>query len=288
VYEVRGFFETLWTSDTAWAEQSEMFRRRFDTESRCMLAAEAVVTLSESMRSEIVARGVPAKRVHVVPNGVQTDVFRPTPRDPALVARLGLDGRFVFGYVSNLDHYREGHELLIEAAVAMRDQGIPATALIVGDGRRRQELEVLVDELGARDLVVFTGKVPHDQVLDHYALYDVFVVPRVNERAARLVTPLKPFEAMAAGIPLVTSDLQALREITGEGKRGRYFRAGDSGSLTEVLKELHADPAERARLAADGRDWVVAERQWSANGARYAAIYAEVLARHASDVSTRS
>lgn len=288
VYEVRGFFESLWTSETAWAEQSEVYRRRLDTETRCMLAADAVVTLSDSMRSEIVGRGVPAERVHVVPNGVHTDVFTPTSRDAQLVARLGLEGRFVFGYVSNLDHYREGHELLIEAAVRLRSRGLPATALIVGDGARRPELEALVDRLEARDVVIFTGKVPHDEVLKHYALFDVFVVPRVDERAARLVTPLKPFEAMAAGIPLVTSDLDALREITGEGRRGRYFRAGDPDALAEVLADLHADTAERARLSEAGREWVVAERQWSSNGARYAAIYADVLARHSPSASTSS
>jgi glycosyltransferase involved in cell wall biosynthesis len=278
VYEVRGFFESLWTSDTAWAEQSEVFRRRFDTETRCMLAADAVVTLSESMRSEIVDRGVPADRVHVVPNGVETDTFVPTPRDLEIVKRLGLEGRYVFGYVSNLDHYREGHELLVEAAVRLRDRGVPATALIVGDGSRRETLEALVDELGARDVVVFTGKVPHDQVLDHYALYDVFVIPRVDERAARLVTPLKPFEAMAAGIPLVTSDLEALREVTGDGQRGRYFRTGDASSLTDVLADLYEAPEERSRLAAAARQWVVAERQWSANGRRYSEIYDAVRA----------
>ncbi|MDV3219802.1 glycosyltransferase family 4 protein [Intrasporangium sp.] len=278
VYEVRGFFESLWTSDASWAEQSEMFQRRFDTETRCMLAADAVVTLSESMRSEIVRRGVPAERVHVVPNGVETDIFVPTPRDPELVERLRLGGRYVFGYVSNLDHYREGHELLVEAALHLRDRGVPATALIVGDGARRERLEALVDELGARDVVVFTGKVPHDRVLDHYALFDVFVIPRVDERAARLVTPLKPFEAMAAGIPLVTSDLEALREVTGDGQRGRYFRTGDATSLADVLADLYKAPDERLRLAEAARRWVVAERQWSANGQRYREIYDAVRA----------
>jgi len=273
VYEVRGFFESLWTSDTALAESSEIYRRRRDTENRCMREADAVVTLSESMREEIVQRGVAADRVHVVPNGVDGEAFQPRERSPELVSRLGLRDRFTFGYVSNLDHYREGQELLIEAAVVLRRRGIPATALIVGDGQRRAELESLAEQRQAGDAVIFTGRVPHDEVLDYYALLDVFVIPRIDERAARLVTPLKPFEAMAAGIPLVTSDLPALREITGDGKRGRYFPAGDADGLAEVLAQLHADPAERSAMAQRARDWVVAERQWSANGHRYAELY---------------
>jgi glycosyltransferase involved in cell wall biosynthesis len=277
VYEMRGFFESLWTSDTAWSERSEIYRRRRDTENRCMAEADAVVTLSESMRAEIVDRDISADKVHVVPNGVDIEAFQPRARTPELVAKFGLTDTFTFGYVSNLDHFREGQELLIEAAVELRRRGIRATALIIGDGRRRTELESLARRLRADDSVIFTGSVPHDEVLDYYALLDVFVIPRVDERAARLVTPLKPFEAMAAGVPLVTSDLAALREVTGDGQRGRYFPAGDAAGLADVLAQLHADPAARAAMAQRAREWVVAERQWSANGKRYADIYARVL-----------
>lgn len=278
VYEVRGFFESLWTSDLAWAERSETYRRRRETETRCMQRAAAVVTLSESMRQDIIGRGVDPAAVHVVPNGVDTDVFSPRDRSEDLVRELGLGGRFVFGYVSNLDHYREGQELLVEAAVELRRRGVPATALIVGDGARRPVLERRAAELDAGDAVVFTGKVPHERVLDYYALHDVFVVPRVDERAARLVTPLKPFEAMAMGLPLLVSDLPALREITGGGSRGASFQTGDSGSLADEVHALHQDPERRRRLGAAGREWVVAERQWSANGDRYRRIYDNLLA----------
>ena len=61
--------------------------------------------------------------------------------------------------------------------------------------------------------------------------------------------------------------------LTGDGKRGRYFPAGDADGLAEVLAQLHADPAERSAMAQRAHDWVVAERQWSANGHRYAELY---------------
>ena len=143
------------------------------------------MTLSESMKDDIVARDVDPAHVHVVPNGVDPSAFVPVERDEALTERLGLTGRFVFGYVSNLDHYREGQELLVDAAVALRERGIDAVALVVGDGTRRAELEAHAAAVDAGDAVVFTGRVPHDEVLDHYALIDVFVVPRVDEQAAR-------------------------------------------------------------------------------------------------------
>ena len=276
VYEVRGFFETLWTRDVAWAERGELTWRRRNTDTRCMLAADAVVTLSDTMRAVIVARGVAADRVHVIPNGVDVDAFRPRARNLALVARHGLADKFVFGYVSNLDHFREGHELLIEAAIRLRKQRIPAVALIVGDGRRRIELERLASRLGGGDAVVFTGRVPHSQVLDYYALLDVFVIPRVDELAARLVTPLKPYEAMAAGRPLLVSDLEALREVVGDD-RGRVFPAGDVDALADVLADMCAHPEQLALMAEQARAWVAAERQWSHNASRYRRVYEQVL-----------
>ncbi|HLS40200.1 MAG TPA: glycosyltransferase family 4 protein, partial [Ornithinicoccus sp.] len=276
VYEVRGFFESLWTSDVRWAEQSEIYRRRRDTETRCMTRAAAVVTLSESMRGDIVERGVDPERVHVVPNGVDTDTFSPRPRSEELVDRYGLADSFVFGYVSNLDHYREGQELLVEAAVELRRRGVPATALVVGDGKRRAMLERRAAELDAGSAVVFTGSVPHAEVLDYYTLCDVFVVPRIDERAARLVTPLKPLEAMALGVPLLVSDLPALREIIGGGARGSTFRAGDVTSLADELEQLHREPERARQLAVEARRWVETERRWEVNGARYQAVYRTV------------
>ena len=280
VYEVRGFFEAIWSQDLDRAESAETYRRRRDTDTRCMAAADAVITLSESMRSDIVGRGIPAERVHVVPNGVDASAFAPRPRRDDLVEQYGLAGRFVFGYVSNLDHYREGQELLVDAAVALRERGVDAVALIVGDGTRRAEIEAHAAAVGAGDAVVLTGRVPHEEVLDHYALVDVFVVPRVDERAARLVTPLKPFEAMAAGLPVLVSDLPALTEITGDGERGESFAVGDAEALTEALVRLAGDPARRAELAAAGRAWVETERSWEANGFRYREIYEQVLGSH--------
>lgn len=277
VYEVRGFFESLWTQDTAWAERAEVYERRRAAEAHCLRQAAAVVTLSESMKDDIVARDVDPAHVHVVPNGVDPSAFVPVERDEALTERLGLTGRFVFGYVSNLDHFREGQELLIDAALELRRRGVDATALVVGDGKRRELLEEHARERQAGDAVHFTGRIPHDEVSQYYAQLDVFVIPRVDERAARLVTPLKPYEAMALGVPLVVSDLPALQEITGDGDRGETFVTGDATSLADVLEELAGSSERRAELSSRAREWVLGHRTWAHNDDRYARIYASVL-----------
>lgn len=281
VYEVRSFFESTWSGDGDWNERGEHYERRHDTETRVMCAADHVITIAESMRDEIVARGVPPERVTVVPNGVDPAAFQPRPRDPALAAHYGLGDAFTFGYVSNLDHPRENQELLVEATRILLDRGRRVRCLIVGDGRRREEVEVAASRARVGSAVVFTGRVDHEVVADHYALLDAFVVPRANERAARMVTPLKPYEAMAMGRPLVVADLPALQEIAAPEERGLVFETGDAAALASTIERLIDDPALRARLGEAGRTWVSRERTWASNGPRLREVYAEVLARWA-------
>ncbi len=282
VYEVRGFLEASWTGDkiiAETAEAAELTRRRYATEARVMAAADGITTLGEAMRDELVGRGVPAEKIVVVPNGIDPAAFAPTEPDPDLRARYGLDGRWVFGYVSNIDHFREGHELLIEATARLVGSGRRVMCLLVGDGKLRAHLEARVAAAGLQSSVIFTGRVPHDQVRAHYALLDAFVIGRLPDRAARFVTPLKPYEAMAMGLPLVVSDLPALTEIAAPDERGLSFPSGDAGALAAVLERLMDQPQLGDRIASAARTWVLAERTWAANGPRYRDLYGSILER---------
>ncbi|GAB6900988.1 glycosyltransferase family 4 protein [Kineosporia succinea] len=283
IYEVRSFFETTWTADERYAEHAEYYRRRFAAETRAMRAADAVVTLSGPMREEIVhGHGVPEDKVFVIPNAVDLQRFQPEPRDTAMRTRLGLDGTFVLGYVSNLDHYREGQEVLLSAAALLRAQGLPVSVLLVGEGRRRAELEAHAAELGLGAAAVFAGSVPFDEVPQWYAQIDLFVVPRVPERAGRMVSPMKPFEAMAMEIPLLVSDLPALVEIAGDEQgRAGVFTAGDPSSLAQVVAHLTDHPEDLAKRVAEAADWVRRERTWSGNGKAFDAVYAFAEQRYA-------
>jgi glycosyltransferase involved in cell wall biosynthesis len=283
VYEVRSLFDAPAPSgaDPASASDAtsprERYRRRDATEVRTMLAADAVVTLAETMRADIVARGVPAERVFVVPNGVDPDAFSPRPPDPALRARYGVGHRYLIGYISNLDHPREGHETLIEATARLVEAGRDVACLIVGEGRRKEQLEAVAAASGVADRIIFTGAVPHEQVAAMYALLDVFVVPRRDERAARLVTPLKPFEAMAMARPMVVADLPALTEVAPVGERSLAFPAEDAAALAAAVERLMDDPELAVRLGEAGRSWVTSERTWASNGPRWTTIYRSVL-----------
>jgi glycosyltransferase involved in cell wall biosynthesis len=277
VYEVRSFFESTWGGDEAFGESGEQYQRRYDAETRAMRQADHVITIAEAMQAEIIERGVDPERITVIPNGVDADLFRPEAKDPRLVSRYGLEDAFTFGYVSNLDHPRENQELLIDATKVLQQRGRRVKCLIVGDGRRREELESHARHAGVGGGVRFTGRVPHDEVAAHYAVLDAFVVPRRDERAARMVTPLKPYEALAMERPLVVADLPALVEIAAPEERGLVFREGDAASLADALERLIDDPALGERIGKAGRAWVAKERSWTDNGPMFREVYRRVL-----------
>ncbi|MQY04438.1 glycosyltransferase family 4 protein [Actinomadura macrotermitis] len=262
VYEVRGFLEESWLSrDPRRDAGRDFYRLSRDLETACMRAADLVVTLGETMRAEIVARGVPAGQVVVIPNGVDEEFLEPLPDGAALRAELGIgpDER-VAGTTTSFYGY-EGLDTLLEAGAELRRRGRPVRLLLVGDGPERPALMQRAAALGLGDAALFPGRVPADQVRRYHAVLDAFVVPRRDERVCRLVTPLKPLEAMAGGVPVVASDLPALREIVEPGVTGQLTFPNNPDQLSEVLEKLLYSPSSQQMHHA-ARDWVRRERTW--------------------------
>ena len=287
VYEISSFLESTWTADVEWAERGELYEKRFAQEVRCMNEVDHVVTIADSMRDEIIARGIDPAKVTVIPNAVDPAGFEPRAGDPALVRSLGLEGKVVLGYISNLGA-REGIDVLIEATALLRSRGLPVACVIVGEGPERAALQQRIQELGVGDVVTMVGAVPHDNVNDYYALIDIFVIPRKDDRAARWVTPLKPFEAMAMGKALIVSSLPALVEICDPDTRGLAFDVGDAADLAQKAELLINDPERRRAVGEEARAWVLRERTWDKNGERYRALYETVIAQHAPRVPAAS
>jgi glycosyltransferase involved in cell wall biosynthesis len=274
VYEVRGFWEDTWLSRHATSADltlSDRYVRTRALETRCMTDADLVVTLGEAMRAEIVARGVPADNVIIVPNGVSDEFLRPLPDGRALRASLGIaPDEQVVGLVSTLVAH-EGIGTLLDAVKELNDRGVKARALIVGDGPERTALERHAAALGLN--AIFTGRVPSARVRDYHAVLDVFVVPRTPDRVCQLVTPLKPVEAMASGLPVVVSAVNALAEIVTDRETGMLAPPLDPGGLADCLQQLLAHPDLRAKLGASARDWVARDRTWAHNAIRYREAY---------------
>lgn len=272
VYEVRGFWEMTLSSLKPSRSKSLLVACHQRLETQALEMADVVVCLSAGLQREIVQRGISADKIHVIPNGVDCRTFAPRPKDQCLLARLGLAGKVVVGYVGSLVEY-EGIDVLIRAGVWLYQQGVPIKILIVGDGTARPQLMDVARRCGVQDAVSFIGRIPYTEVLAYYSVIDICAFPRKNLALCHIVPPLKPYEAMAMGKAIVVSNVAALREMVEEGQTGVVCKADDSRALAEQIRQLVEDCGLRAHLGEAGRAWVQTHRDWRVLAPRYLSAY---------------
>lgn len=277
VYEVRAFWEDAAVDHGTTHEGSLRYRLTRRLETHALRQARHVFTICEGLRGDIVARGIPAAKVTVIPNAVDIDSFEPGGEpEPALKAQLGLDGAVVVGFIGSFYAY-EGLDLLLDALPALLRQRPDVRVLLVGGGPQEAALKAQAAALGVADRVVFTGRIPHAEVQRYYDLVDVLAYPRHSMRLTELVTPLKPLEAMAQGRLLVASDVGGHRELIRDGETGVLFQAGSADALAQAVLGLLARRDDWPRLRAAGRRFVETERNWAASVARYRLPYESLL-----------
>ena len=278
VYELRASWEDAAVDHGTIGERSLRYRLSRALETFALRRADHVTTICEGLRSETVARGVPAERVTVIPNAVDPLAFAPggTP-DAALRARLGLEDATVLGFAGSFYAY-EGLDLLIEAASRLASRHPKLRVLLVGGGPHEEALRRLAAERGLEGRVVFAGRVPHDDVQRYYDLIDVLVYPRRRMRLTELVTPLKPLEAMAQGRMFVASDVGGHRELVRDEETGFLFPAGDVDALAATIEKVLTRTADWPRMRAQARRFVEQERTWARSVAGYVQVYASLRA----------
>lgn len=193
------------------------------------------------------------ERGHVVPNGVDTNVFHPRDR-AATRSELGLaPGPLLVG-VGRLNS-EKSFDLALRALAGL-DPALGARLVVVGDGEERAALEALAAGLGVDERVDFVGTKSIPEVAAYMAAADIFMFPTQREEAAPMVLP----QAMASGAPVVASSIGGITEVIEEsGRYGILISPGDLEALTRELDRLLRDDESRARLGAAARQRVLDE-----------------------------
>ncbi|KAB1947896.1 glycosyltransferase family 4 protein [Brevibacterium linens] len=281
VYEVRGVLEETWAAAGSTPEErsarrdSQRFALMRAKEIEVASAADAVITLGETMREHLIAGGVPAETITLIPNSVSEAVVNTdVTRNPANVRRnLDLPEAGIWvGTAASIVGY-EGLGDLVDAVILARGQGTDLRLLIAGDGVALPELRERAAILGEN--AVFTGRVSQAQAIEYQLALDAIVVPRRDEPVCRLVTPIKPIEAMGLGRPVIISDLPALSELV-PCNAGVRTPAEDPQHLAHVLAELACDSSARENYGRYGREYVLATRRWKEIGRRYGQVYSQL------------
>jgi len=239
--------------------------------------ADAVTTICEGLRRDIIGRGIDGNKVTVIPNAVNPEQFSlGGEADPELCQSLGLVGCKVLGFIGSFYAY-EGLEQLLQAFPEICRHHSDAKVLLVGGGPQDQNLKALTRSLDIEDRVVFTGRVPHSDVNRYYDLVDILVYPRLSMRLTELVTPLKPLEAMAQGRLFIASDVGGHRELIQDGVTGRLFKANDVDALAATVVDLLDNQDQWPLLKSNGRRYVEEERNWRVSVRRYESIYNKLV-----------
>jgi glycosyltransferase involved in cell wall biosynthesis len=220
--------------------------------------------------------GAPKPHIHLMPNGVNLQRFARLREDHGINVRsqYRLDGKNVIGFVGSLKPWH-GTETLLAAFQRLHASDASTHLLIVGDGPEREALETSAQALGLRGAITFTGNVSHQAIPHYLAAMDITVAPYVpNENF--YFSPIKIFEYMAMGRPVVAGSIGQVQEIIAEGETGLLYEPGNVAQLTMALTKLARDAQLCRRLGANARTWVQKERTWE-NNAQQVVEIAEAL-----------
>jgi glycosyltransferase involved in cell wall biosynthesis len=275
VYEMRGMWEESAVASGRWKPGGLAHRRFRKMETKVLKAADSVICISETLRQEAISRGVLEDKISVVPNAVDIETHREESELFNLM-KEELQGLPVVGYIGSLREL-EGVDLTAKAVSILKEQGVDVNFFVLSSESGQAELRDYCQSLGIADKSHIVGPVPHQQVAPFYDLIDVFVVSRPDTRVARLVTPLKPFEAMRSGRAVVMSDLPALAEIIEDGKTGCLYPAGDAQALSNAIHELLDDDSKRVEIGNNARSWITKNRTWNSVTEKMIEVYDNVF-----------
>lgn len=279
IYEIRAFWEDAAVGNGTGTEGSPRYWLTRQLETHAVRAADAVAVICEGLRGDLLARGIDPAKIIVSPNGVDMDQFgTPVPRDPALAAKLGLEGADVVGFIGSFYDY-EGLDDLIAAMPRLVCARPQVKLLLVGGGPCEQALRDQAAASPVADHILFIGRVPHDEVERYYAQVDILAYPRKAMRLTDLVTPLKPLEAMAQGRLVAASAVGGHRELIDDGITGTLFAPDDPAAIAQALSGMFADRGFWDARRATARAFVEKERNWASNIVRYEPVYQRLLTR---------
>ena len=207
------------------------------------LFTDKIITVSENLKKELVEKFkiTPENKISVIELGFELDeLFKLPPRENKEVINIGIVGRLV--PVKN-------HKMLFKVAKRVKGKGLRVKIAVIGDGEMREELEKYVIELGIEDKVEFRGWIKDLKAI--YEGLDIVVLTSLNEG-----TPVSLIEAMAAGRPVVTTNVGGVKDIVEDGKSGYLVESGNVEEFTKKLLELVRDPEKRRTFGQNGRNIV--------------------------------
>ena len=199
--------------------------------------ARLIVAVTNSFRRNLISRGIEKSKIYIVPNGVNLDFFKKRKKDKRLLKKLGLDGKFVVGYIGT-HGMAHGLDFILRCARKIEDSSIHF--LFIGEGAEKEKLLMLSKELQLSN-VTFLDPVERSEVPLYLSVIDVALVPLRKVGTFKTVIPSKIFEAAAMEKPILLGVEGEAKEIVERYKCGIFYKPGDEVDFIKCLLKLKSN-----------------------------------------------
>lgn len=269
IYEIRGlWYLSRLSYDKAWEKDPE-YKRYVSLENECFTKATHIFAISNEVKDEIISGNNGIKnKITVFPNCVDVDTWVPIKKNNDIINKYNLGSDIIIGYVGSIVNY-EGIDYLIKAINILKKKNIKCKLFIVGKGTTNaclvtfNELVKLTKKINLTDRVIFTGDIPFDIVKEYYSVIDIICLPRKGYKVCEIVTPLKPFEAMAMEKALVVSNVNPLKNNVDHMKTGLVHEKDNYKDLAKKIELLINNNNLIKQLGINARKWIIENRKWS-------------------------
>lgn len=235
---------------------------------RFLPLCDAYHCVSEALREDAVRLGAVRDRTVVIRPAVDPDFFAP----PATVAkappfRIAMTGALI---------WLKGYDYALLALSRLAQSGVDAFLTIVGEGPERDRVEYAVEQLQLKDRVQLAGSLPPEGVRNILHSSHIFLLASLSEGISNVV-----LEAMACGLPIVTTDAGGMKEVVHDGVEGVVVPKRSPEAIAEAIGRLCSDPGLRSRMGAAGRESVVREHTLEEQAKSFVSLYGRVVAAKA-------
>jgi glycosyltransferase involved in cell wall biosynthesis len=210
--------------------------------------ANRIIALTQSFKKELISRGIGAQKIDVVTNGVDLSLFKPRKKNHGLLKKLGIENRFIGGYIGTIG-MAHGLETLLDAAeILQRTSGAENIhILILGDGAKKDSLKKMAKLKGLHN-ITFVDTVPKSEVSEYWSLLDISIIHLKKDPLFEKVIPSKLFECMGMGIPVLHGVLGESAEIVNRLHVGVTVAPENSQKLADELLALSSDSEALGRM----------------------------------------
>lgn len=241
-----------------------------------------VVCVTEGIKREIVRRyGVPHDKLIVIPNGANVELLQPMDKRECR-RKLGLkEEAFYVGFIGSFSPWH-GLETLVDAAQQVKEQGYSEIKyLLVGEGQLKASLEQRVERYKLEGEIQFSGWVAYEEIPYYISALDVAIAPFTRERNDIIgLSPLKLYEYLACGCPIIASRLDGVKEVVEESQCGYLFEPGDIEDLTRRILQAYNERDKLSEMGLKGRQLVLAKYSWQSTASTLAEVLLTLLEKH--------